>query len=208
MTTIEAGSILARSGRRALITIAWVALALLGFSPTLAQDQAPPRAPDWAGIAPEMKRLHVLSGLWRHEIEVFAPKKAEWRKAGVFFGRYDLKFGGYYVEGTFSIPLGGEMGFTNSLILSYDKFRKVYRMVALEDVVGIADLFIGNFEGETLVLSNQSTGTYGPNMRGELEPVRIGINFKGGHPSSMHFEAFRQGNWVPMMRFTLSKALD
>jgi hypothetical protein len=190
----------------ALFAAVALAAAIPVSAPVRAQASAGQMAiPVWVGVAPEMKRLHALSGLWRHEIEIYRPKKAEWEKAGEFFGRYDKSLGGFYLEGAYAVPLGGGAGFTNRLIMSYDKFRRAYRMVLFEDVVGLIDLYEGKFSGDSLTFTNKESGTYGPNMRGELEPVRMTYSFKGEAPASILVEAFRKGAWVNMMRFNLSK---
>jgi hypothetical protein len=170
------------------------------------QAAPPPGIAKYLGRAPQMERLLVLEGAWKFEQAIYRPKKQIWEKGPEFYGVFSRRYGGHYLESEQIIPLGDGTAYMNNLILSYDKFRKVYRMTLQENLVGLLDVFEGDFQGDTLIMDDLKSGTAPPNMNGKLEFTRISIALPAQGPALIVFAAKRKGEWVDGFRITLTKA--
>jgi hypothetical protein len=161
--------------------------------------------PSWVGRAPEMERLLILEGTWKFAPETYSQKRKEWTPAAPFYATFAARFGGFYLESEQIMPLGEGVAFRNGLILSYDKFRKVYRMVALENFVGLIDVYEGQFDGDTLVVDNERSGTSAPNVAGRLEFARFSIQLVSADLVQIDLQTKRDGQWRDGLRLRLER---
>ena len=67
----------------------------------------------------------------------------------------------------------GEQRISFFIMWSYDKFRKIYKMLACDNHDGLADILEGNFEGETITVSNLKTGTAMLDEQGQSIYLRL-----------------------------------
>lgn len=139
-----------------------------------------------AGAPEEMKKLSFLEGKWRiilstpladETAEVFQQlwdstnqhkPSYEWIFWDSASSRVENLYNGAILREDFSgFPISGKVEGADGirrwkfqLTFSYDRYRKVYRVALIDNVIGLTDLYEGKFYGKKLVLSNLKTGTY------------------------------------------------
>lgn len=180
--------------------------ALFAALPVASRQATPgPSRPDWVGCPDEMTRLDGLIGTWHIQPEMYRPKRREWTPGIPFLASFHRRFDRCYVESDQIVPLGEGAAFRNGLLFSYDKFRKLYRMVALENVVGLIDVFEGDFSGDTLVMDDERSGTAAPSLSGKLEFARIRLRIGGADEAQIDFLVKRDGAWVDGARYRMRR---
>ncbi len=122
-----------------------------------------------AGTPIEMDQLLFLKGEWEIELKwtnnTTLPRE-EWLSAGKSKSNISDYYDGTFLhEKSLGFPLGneGHEGFkywSYNSIFSYDRFNAMYRYVALDNIMGLADIYEGNFVENKLVLTNAGTNTY------------------------------------------------
>jgi hypothetical protein len=189
------------------IFILLLLIALSGTTPAAEPEPASERAgiQRYVGRAPEMDRLLGLAGNWRFTMEVLDRESGEWQPGPVFFGTFTAVYDGRYIESEHVMPLSEVQAMRNRLILSYDKFRRRYRLILLEDVVGLIDVFEGEFHGDELLMDDERTNTAAPNLAGKLEFVRLGLRFVDPDQVIIRTQAKRAERWVDGMRLRLQR---
>ncbi|MDC6366681.1 MULTISPECIES: hypothetical protein [Flavobacteriaceae] len=144
-----------------------------------------------AGKPEEMNKLAFLKGKWNINLkwtnDVTQPKD-KWLSAGMSKSEFlDYYEGTFLQEKSLGFPLGktGHEGFTNweyNSVFSYDRFQKKYRCIAFDNIMGLTDIYEGNFNGENLVLTNAKTSTYnnqgtnGGNQKNRMTLIPISDN--------------------------------
>lgn len=79
------------------------------------------------------------------------------------------------------IPLEPEKpGFHMESHITYDQYRKVYRMAAIDDYWGIMDVYEGNMIDGQLVLTNLKSGTFFPVAAETWRAFRITLELAAG----------------------------
>jgi hypothetical protein len=190
--------------RRGVICLA-VGLALgLGAMPLRAADQ--PGLAQLAGRAPEMDAFQALIGRWNVAQSFYRPKRQVWEAGPSFQMAFTARYGGMYIEADAAMPYGDGQSFPNTMIISYDKFRRVYRVAMMDGVVGLMDVFEGVRQGDVVWIDDVRTNTPGPNLRGELEYVRMALSFPGRDRFLIAAHAQRNGQWVEMLRYEFSRS--
>ena len=190
---------------------AFFAASLAIASATPAADPPAAPAPDpsplmkLAGRAPEMDAFQALVGKWNVTQRFYRPKSGVWETGPGFSMEFRARYEGMYVEADAVFPMGPDQSFRNTMIISSDKFRRVYRVAMMDGVVGLMDIFEGVHQGEAVVLDDVRTNTPGPNMRGELEYVRMRLSFPAAGRFLIEAQAQRGEQWVDMLRYELSR---
>lgn len=144
-----------------------------------------------AGKPMEMDSLSFLDGAWKIELKwtnnLQLPRE-KWLSAGTSKSNFSDYYDGTFIqESSLGFPLGkeGHEGFGHwaySSIFSYDRFNKVYRYIAMDNIMGLADIYEGNFHENKLVLTNAKTatfnnqGTNGSNQKNRLTLTPISEN--------------------------------
>ena len=159
-----------------------------------------------AGRAPEMDPFQSLIGKWAVVQRFFRLKRGVWEAGPGFSMEFRPRYEGMYIESDAVLPLGSDQSFRNTMIISYDKFRRLYRVAMMDGVVGLMDILEGTRQGDAVVLDDVRTNTPGPNMRGELEFVRMSLSFPSPGKFLMTAQAQREGKWVDMLRYEFSRA--
>ena len=144
-----------------------------------------------AGKPLEMDSLSFLKGEWDIELkwtDNLEQPREQWLSAGTSNSSFmDYYEGTFLHENSLGFPLGneGHEGFKHwayNSIFSYDRFNKVYRYVAFDNIMGLADVYEGNFKENNLVLTNANTSTYnnqgtnGSNQKNRLTLIPISEN--------------------------------
>lgn len=173
-------------------------------APAAAQPEQPPIM-KLAGRAPEMDPFQALVGKWNVTQRFYRPKRGVWETGPGFSMEFRARYDGMYIEADAVLPVSPDQSFRNTMILSYDKFRRVYRIAMMDGLVGLMDIFEGVRQGDAVVVDDVRTNTPGPNMRGELEYVRMTLSF----PAAGHFliaaQAQRGARWVDMLRYEMTR---
>lgn len=122
-----------------------------------------------AGSPQQMNELLFLKGKWEIALkwtnDVTQPKE-KWIPAGNSKSEFlDFYKGTFIHEKSLGFPLAGEghesfIHWSYNSIFSYDRFNKTYRYVAFDNIMGLADIYEGDFIEEKLILTNAKTTTY------------------------------------------------
>lgn len=118
----------------------------------------------------------------------------------------DTTLGGSFIRLNMPIPFP-EANFQFELTLSYDRFNDAYRLAALDDLNGYLDVYEGQMEGGTLVVTNTGTGTAFPDGQGgkvygklEITPTETGFLLLGYTASE------KSGPFSPYMKMAFTPA--
>lgn len=115
---------------------------------------AKPAWPPFERPSQEMKDQAWLCGTWDVAITYFGPDgRADPSQTEATIGPV---LGGCFLQEQISIP-ALQLHMTG--IRSFDRFRGVYRLVWLDDIMSLADVFEGTMQGEDLTVSNLKAGT-------------------------------------------------
>ncbi len=124
-----------------------------------------------AGAPEEMKKLAFLSGEWDIKLLYTPTRNAPvpeqwlpWRNSATE-SVFTPLFGGAFIrENCVGFPVNppheGFERWTYFATFSYDRFQKQYRCSIIDNMLGLQDIYEGNFKDGKLVLSNFNTGTY------------------------------------------------
>jgi hypothetical protein len=195
------------SMRKTLLRLAALTM-IVQVSPAIAQTAVNTQqaVEAFKGRGPEMDRLASMAGQWRIAVETYRPKLQRWEAAGAMSTVIHSRYDGRYIEAELAVPLG-EYGYTTAFSFSFDKFRRKYRLIIIENFAGLADVMEGNFEGNVLGVDNLSTGTMGPNIAGKLEANRFELAFADTNTMALTVFVRRHDAWLPAMRFNFQRML-
>ncbi|TXH72180.1 MAG: DUF1579 domain-containing protein [Lysobacteraceae bacterium] len=176
----------------------------------LAQNASPPGLLSEISRQPEMDRIAGLIGTWRMTPSYLDQASGEWREGEVFYAAFDPQYDGRYLRSEFVMPMPGLPAFRMSWTLSYDRYRKRYRMAVLENVVGLMDIYEGEWQGDALQLDDKRTGTSAPGANGQLIFARFVVRFESPARARITMQAWRkhsdeEGAWVDGIRIAMDK---
>ncbi len=121
-----------------------------------------------AGKPEEMNKLAFLVGDW-DITEFWTPEKESptpvWKPMGNSSSTFESIYSGTFIfESSKGFPIQpAHEGFSTweyTSFFSYDRFQKKYRCIASDNILGLSDIYEGNFEGKNLILSNHTTTTF------------------------------------------------
>lgn len=94
-------------------------------------------------------------------------------------------------------------GFHMENYITYDQYRKVYRMAAIDDYWGLMDVYEGKITDDRLVLTNLKSGTFFPVSAENWRAFRITLELNAGK-RLMTVEKSDDGgkNWQPNFEVT------
>lgn len=188
-----------------LASLAFLALSTPVYADTPPAPQTEPGVMRFAGRAPEMEPFQALVGTWNVAQQFYRPKRGIWENGPNFSMTFTARYEGMFIDSNQVIPFTKEQNWRNTLILSYDKFRRVFRLAMMDGIVGLMDIFEGVREGDQVVLDDVRTNTPGPNMRGDLECIRMALSFPGPDRFRIAAQARREGRWVDMLQYDLTR---
>jgi hypothetical protein len=96
-------------------------------------------------------------------------------------------------------------GFIVETYISYDQYRNLYRLAAIDDIYGLMDIYEGKLENKTLQVTNLRAGTYFPS--GENGKMHFRLSFTETTKNNREFLVERSDNegtsWIPMNKSIL-----
>lgn len=144
-----------------LLTIAAIAVMLSGASQQTTtpgqSSQSPSSRPAWPPFespSQEMNDLAWLAGRWSVTTTYFGPDGKAYPAQTEAVIQPIL--GGSFLQEQITIP---SFKLTMTGLRSYDRFRKVYRFIWLDDIMSLADIFEGTLDKGELTVSNIKAGT-------------------------------------------------
>ncbi len=148
-------------------------LAVTGIA-TIAGD--PPKQPqsspfaNGTGVTPQMKSMSDLAGTWNVTMTYYFPGGKSFKKDTESV--IEPMLGGSFLQERITVPAGPALDNHMIGIRSFDRFHNVYRIVWLDDVITLADVFEGDATPDGLVVSNLKTNTAG-SFGGKPSVMRI-----------------------------------
>ncbi len=121
-----------------------------------------------AGKPVELNKLEFLKGDW--EITEFWTAEKDsvnpaWKPMGKSSSTFEPIYSGTFIlESSPGFPIipvhEGFSAWEYTSFYSYDRFQKKYRCIVSDNILGLSDIYEGNFEGNDLILSNHTTSTF------------------------------------------------
>jgi Protein of unknown function (DUF1579) len=190
----------------------FVALAILLLSFAIDASAQTTTAPPAQGLTadinrpPQMDRLLPLAGTWKMTPSYFDPRSRQWVDGAVFHALFVPRYDGRYLHSEFVLPMPGLPAFMMDWTLSYDRYRNTYRMAVLENVVGLMDIYEGEWQGDALLLDDKRTGTSAPGVSGRLMFARFVFRFDGPTRMRITMQTWQKDVWVDHIRIVMDKA--
>lgn len=122
-----------------------------------------------AGMPQEMEKLAFLEGEWKLDFYYASEsdnKSPDWILIDSYSSTIESLYNGtFYVDKSIGYPLGedGHEGFQRWEywgIYSYDRHNRVYRISFIDNIMGLNDIYEGNFRDGTFIASNEFTRTF------------------------------------------------
>lgn len=151
-----------------------------------------------------MEHFKGLLGTWESVTEYSADNGETWQNAGSSRADFALRQKGMMLVET---PLDTEKpGFHMETSYGYDQYRDVYRVVAVDDVWGIFDLYEGSIDGNRLIVTNLKSGTLFPVAEGVWRGFRISIELSGEERTTVIDKTDDGGKtWQPNFKISYKK---
>ncbi len=121
-----------------------------------------------AGKPGEMNKLDFMAGEW-DITEYWTSEKYSPKPAWQFFTRSQSTFSPVF-DGTYirevskgfliSPPHEGFSWWEYTATYSYDRYNRAYRCIVQDNIIGLQDIYEGNFKNDSLILSNWKTNTF------------------------------------------------
>ena len=106
-------------------------------------------------------------------------------------------------NGEYSIP---GRWFEPETIFSYDPFRHLYRIVTLDETMGLLDVYEGTFEGAHLVLTNERAQTWFVRPDGTSMKFRLTYTLGKDRVSMLIEESPSDAfQWHPFIKFEYTR---
>ncbi len=122
--------------------------------PPAPQPAARPAWPPFESPSQEMKDLAWLAGRWSVATRYIGPDGKAY--PGQTEAVIEPILGGAFLQEQITIP---SFKLTMTGIRSYDRFRKVYRFIWLDNIMSLADIFEGTLDKGELTVNNLKAGT-------------------------------------------------
>ena len=155
--------------------------------------------------AEAMAKLSGMLGEWMLTSEVMT-EEGDWAttatdRVSITAGLNNLLFAEHLQE-----RLDGG-GFVIETDFTFDQIRKVYRAAVVDDTWGLMDIYEGELEGETLVMTNMRAGTDFELQDGRRMNFRLSIPVAGDNRVVMIDQSVDSGEtWAPFYRLTYKRA--
>ena len=135
-----------------------------------------------AGKPMEMSKLEFLIGDWQIDLHYPGNKSGnpDWKYWTTAKSSNQSLFNGTYIfEASNGFPIhGGHEGFNRweyKAVFSYDRFQNKYRYIIMDNILGLLDLYEGNYNADGhLILTNTSTfSNLGDNRKPQISRMII-----------------------------------
>ena len=169
--------------------------------PASAQEEVP--APSRKPLA-AMQKLEQLVGTWEQLSEYSPDNGKTWQKSPPARVEFSFRQKGLMLA---EIPLDTHQpGFHLETFFGYDQYREVYRLVAIDDMWGLVDLYEGNIEDGKLVVTNLNSCTFFPIGPDQWRAFRISLDLHGAERKMVVDKSDDGGKtWQDNFRITYKK---
>lgn len=154
----------------------------------------------------KMAKFESLLGEWNTTNYFY--EENDWKEVATSHVKYFKKLKGKLVSEEISnvIPAGG---FVVESFISYDQYRNVYRLAAIDDTFGLMDIYEGDFENDKIFrVTNLRAGTNFPTSDGGELYFRL--TFKEIDANTREFLVEQSNDngqiWRPMYMNKLTRA--
>ncbi len=154
--------------RRIIVTVSAVVLTgLLAGLTAVGAWQPPAPAPparkaSWpecgTGPLPQVRDLEWMAGSWNVTVKWFAPPPSDKSFDFPTESLIEPVLGGTFLQERIIVPLG-QMRNDMIGLRSFDRFRGVYRIVWLDEISTLADIYEGTATDGSIVVTNLKSGT-------------------------------------------------
>ena len=151
-----------------------------------------------------MKKLQPLAGDWLMTAEYSADNGETWNKGEPEHIVLSLRQKDLMLH---EVPQEtGKPGFHTEMFIAYDQYRKLYRLIAVDDVWGLPDVYEGNIEDGKLVVNNLKSGTFFPIGENVWRGFRITLSLNADERTMVVDKTDDNGkSWQPNFRITYVK---
>jgi hypothetical protein len=152
------------------------------------------------GPAPEMERLSFLMGTWEVQPEFGNPNNPtdRWYPTKPIETTFTPLLNGTFLQSQLAVTWPDGQVWQTISIWSYDRFRKEYRVVFLDDLWGLLDVYEGEFENGNLNVDNGRTETWGPPSNGNPTMARVVLHDIAEDSFILEWEGSANGTeWAP-----------
>ncbi|MDJ0644499.1 MAG: DUF1579 family protein [Flavobacteriaceae bacterium] len=111
------------------------------------------------GPAPELEKLSFLIGNWNVQPFFREKETDQWTKGRQSTSKITLAMDEGFIKEE-SMVYFVDVPWKGLSFRGYDKFSKTFRMVYLDNIWTLLDVYEGFFEGEKLIFSNERSGTH------------------------------------------------
>lgn len=153
-----------------------------------------------------MQRLAPMAGAWHMNMEMSADNGATWQKASESVMDFAFRLNGLFLA---EVPTDtSSPGFHLETYFSYDQYRDVYRVAAMDDTWGIMDIYEGTIKDGQLVVTNLRSKTCFPISENVCRGFRLSIQIDGETTRQMTIDKTDDGgtSWQPSFRVTYIRA--
>lgn len=173
----------------------------LWSSEALAQNEIPAvsKAPHAA-----MEKLSVLTGDWLMTAEYSADDGQTWSKGEPEHIKLSYRQKNLMLH---EVPMNTDRpGFHTEIFIAYDQYRKLYRLIAVDDAWGLPDVYEGKLEDGKLVVTNLKSGTFFPMDENVWRGFRITLELNAAKRMMVVDKTDDNGkSWQPNFRITYVK---
>jgi hypothetical protein len=128
--------------------------------------------------AAQIEKISQLTGIWKLKTEIFNLENQEWREVGQDIVSYDLIMNGMGLRETPIKHVSGD-ALSVETTISYDQYRRTFRISVLDDTWGIMDIYEGIIESNKLIATNIGKGTHFPTEDGGSMEFKLNITLDG-----------------------------
>ncbi|MEZ5317800.1 MAG: DUF1579 family protein [Vicinamibacterales bacterium] len=116
------------------------------------------------GPPQDMRKIAFLEGRWAvtPEFGDVRDLSRPWLATKTVTTTFRPRLGGAFLEADLAVTWPDGQVWQTTSIWSFDRFRKTFRVVYLDDLWGLLDVYEGDFVDGRLTLSNERAATLGP----------------------------------------------
>ena len=152
-----------------------------------------------------MKKLNSILGEW-DTVHFEYTDEGEWKKTAISKTIFTKKLKGKLIVEEIR-NLKPATGFIVETAITYDQYRHLYRLSAIDDTYGLMDIYEGKLENNTLVVTNLRAGTHFPTKEGGKMHFRL--TFEEADHNNREFLVERSSDegqtWLPMVKNILKR---
>jgi len=153
----------------------------------------------------QMEKLTSILGEWE-TVHYEYTEEGNWNKTATSTTVFTKKLKGKLIEEEIR-NLTPATGFIVETSITYDQYRSLYRLAAIDDTYGLMDIYEGNLEGKKFVVTNLRAGTHFPS--GDGGNIHFRLTFEEINNDNREFLVERSSDegetWIPMVKNILKR---